>query len=118
MIARSIIQRQPGLNPLLRDFRQAFGACITAERPLGTIARRSAIVGCQRSSIARGFENPLVLQGQAKRLNVWGALAGLLHVGDGLIPFPSQTGLQVADSYRRRAADAGGAVEINRVAFG
>lgn len=46
------------------------------------------------------------------------AFASLLHVRDGRIPIPSQTGVQIADSHRRRAADSGSAMEIDSVAFG
>jgi len=46
------------------------------------------------------------------------AFTSLLHVRDGRIPIPSQTGVQVADSHRRRSADARSAMEIDGVAFG
>jgi hypothetical protein len=68
--------------------------------------------------VVRGFEDLLIGQGQAKRLEMRRALTGFFHVGDGLVPFPSQTGMQVTDSDSGRASDARSAVEIDGVAFG
>ena len=60
----------------------------------------------------------MIAQGETKGFDVRRALPELLDVFDGFVQFPTKTGVQITDSHSRRAADARGAVEINRVAFG
>jgi hypothetical protein len=45
------------------------------------------------------------------------ALAGKLHVRDGVVEFPAQAGMQIADGHGRGAADARGAMDVDCMAF-
>lgn len=60
----------------------------------------------------------MIFEREAEGVEMRIALAELLHVGDRDIPLPAKAEVQIANGDRRRAADAGGAMEIDGVVIG
>ncbi len=60
----------------------------------------------------------MIGEGEAERFEMRGAVAAHLDVGDGVFELPAQAVVQITDGHGRRAADAGGAMEIDDVALG